>query len=264
MDPNIGSIGTFTISWHGLFTALGVLIGFIIMLYTARKIGISGDAAAPAVLCGVIGGIIFARVFHVIDEWSYYSQNLVQMVKITDGGLAVFGAMLGGAVVGIIYGKITGRDMEFMARLGDVTAPGLLAGMIIGRIGCAINGDAYGTATSLPWGFTYTHANHSETTLVTPYVGHPYPVYDLLWNLMVIGVYLYLWKKRRPSGVLYLTFLSLYSLGRLIISFVRVNKEVVFGLQQAQVIAVVVMIICIPTIIYLMKTKPKTRADMLG
>lgn len=257
MNPNIADIGPFTLNWHGIMTALAVVVGFLLTLYLARKSGITANEAAPIVLSGIVGGIVFARVFHVIDDWSYYSHHIGQAFRIMDGGLAIYGAVLGGAVVAIIYAKIRGYDMKFMGRIADVTSPGMILGMAIGRIGCTINGDAYGTATGLPWGFVYTHLNHSATTRVGGYIGHPYPVYDIIWCLLIFATLMILRRRVKTPAVCYLVFLSMYSVGRLVLSFVRVNDPALFGLQQAQVIGILVLMVCVPAIIYLVKKARK-------
>ena len=258
MDPNLVTIGSFTLTWHGLMSALAVAVGFLVIIRLAKGAGITASSATPIILWGIFGGIIFARLFHVLDEFALYSRNPADIFKIWEGGLAIYGAILGGAVTGVLYAKLRGSSMEFLGRLGDAAAPGLILGMAIGRVGCTINGDARGTPTGLPWGVAYTHPNHYLTTQTGGYVGHPAPVYEIIWDLLVLAV---LWRLRgrlKPDGVLFLLYLCLYSVGRFFISYVRVNKEVLFGLQQAQVIALLVLIICVPSIIYLTRKRAES------
>ena len=254
MDPNLVTIGSFTLTWHGLMEALAVVVGFVMIIRLAKGAGIPASSASPAILCGIIGGIIFARLFHVLDYFADYSRNPAAIFRIWEGGIAIYGAILGGSMTGALYAKLRGFSMELIGRFGDAAAPGLILGMAIGRVGCTINGDAYGTPTTWPWGVSYTHPNRATPTSIW-YVGHPAPVYEIIWDLLVFAV---LWRLRgrlKPDGVLFLLYLCLYSLGRFFISYVRVNKEVLFGLQQAQVIALLVLIVCVPSIIYLTRKR---------
>ena len=257
MDPRITELfGRFPLEWHGVMVVLGLLSGLVLTAYLAKKSGTKIDDLVGPIFAAIIGGIIFSRVFHVVDQWETYSQNVSSIFNIWQGS-SIVGVVVGAAIGGAIYAKIVGWSWTRLAKIADLAAPGSILGMAIGRIGCTINGDAYGAATGLPWGLTYTHINARSTTAPAPYVGHPTPVYEFIWDMLVLAVLLIFRKKLQPSGVSYLLYLSMYSLGRFMITFLRVNDPYLGALKQAQVITLLIMIICIPILIYLAKNREK-------
>jgi phosphatidylglycerol:prolipoprotein diacylglycerol transferase len=195
---------------------------------------------------------------NVVDQWELYSQNPRRILDIWHGH-SIIGAVVGGAIGGAIYAKIAGWSWTRLGKLADIAAPGSILAMAIGRVGCLINGDAYGTPTGLSWGLTYTHPNHNATTAPFPYVGHPTPAYEIIWDMLLFAFLMVFRKRLKPAGVTYLIYLSVYSLGRFLITFVRVNDPYLWGLKQAQVITLFIMIICVPLIIYLTRNREKYR-----
>ena len=181
------------------------------------------------------------------------------MIRVWEGGVSVFGAILGGTLAGVACAKLRGISVGGLA---DIVAPGLILAQAVGRVGCTINGDAYGTATSLPWGVSYTHIDAPDTTEPAPYVGHPVPVYEIIWDLMIFAL---IWKLRgkiKPEGSLFLIYLSLYSFGRFFLSFLRGGEESVLGpLHQAHIIAIVVFVVCVSLLIYQMR-RPGPLAEL--
>jgi phosphatidylglycerol:prolipoprotein diacylglycerol transferase len=194
----------------------------------------------------VISGVVGARLFHIIDHWEYYMNNPSQLLGFQ--GLAIWGALVGGGLALIIYARI--RKLP-LGRLVDAMAPGLLVAQIIGRIGCIVNGDAYGGITNLPWAFIYTHPSASIPGNLFGMPTHPYPVYEMIWNAIALVVIWRLGRHFKKDGMVFLSYLSLYSLGRFILTFVRQENTVFWQLQQAQVIAIATLIISVAVIIYL-------------
>ncbi len=130
--------------------------------------------------------------------------------------------------------------------------PGLLVAQIIGRFACIIDGDAVGSATTLPWGFTYINPNAMVPAGLLGVPVHPYPVYDQLWNLMGLAIALKLRRHFKTDGLLFFTYLSIYAVGRFMLSFVRLEKIWFWGLQEAQVIAILIALVSIVAMVYLM------------
>jgi phosphatidylglycerol:prolipoprotein diacylglycerol transferase len=251
MDPNIFTAGSFTMSWHGLFTGLAVLAAVILSARLSKEKAIAIEDVYSIALWGVIGGIIGARLFHVIDKWStIYQYNPKQMLYFWEGGLSLYGALVGGFVFGITYAAI--RKLP-LGKVSDLAAPGMVLAQAIGRIGCLINGDAYGTPTSLPWGVLYTHPDAEATA--GPWVngqlvaGHPVPAYEIIWDLLILALLLRLRKRLKNNWMLFLIYASLYSVGRFGFSFVRGDEEAVLGpLHQAQVISLIIIVVAVPLI----------------
>ena len=239
INPVAFTIGPIEVRWYGIFIALAIAV---VALWIVREIkkgaNISYDTVFTAALVGIPSGVVFARVLHVIDGWEYYSQNLGQIIG--GGGLTAYGGVLGTALGVWVYSRFSKFQFGYFA---DVAAPGIILSQAVGRIGCTINGCCYGVETSLPWGIVY-----GEDSLC-PLAGvsvHPTTVYEIIWNLLVFAVLLKLRGRFKPDGSLFLIYLSLYSVFRLGTDFLRVGTPFIFGLHQAQVIAIVVLAIAIP------------------
>ena len=234
VDPTLIQAGPVIITWHGFFTAVGVLAGITLAVKYGAMLGYSEDDVMSVALWGVIGGIIGARLMHVIDQWGYYSQDPLSILKVNEGGLAIFGSVIGGPLAGAIYAWRRGFSVP---KLLDVGAVGLPMGMAIGRVGDIINGEHHGTVANLPWAVTYTHPN----TLGQPDVPvHLAVGYELLMDLLIFGLLVALFGRMpRPSMIFWL-FGALYSFGRFFVQFYRMDTPFLAGLSQAQIMSFLV------------------------
>jgi len=251
IDPLIFRSGIFELRWYGMAIALAVIAAVFITAYQSKRKGIETKEIYTLTLWVLLAGIVGARLFHVIDKIDYYAANPLQILQFQQGGLAIWGALAGGTVAAIVYARI--RHLP-LAPLGDSVAPALLTAHIIGRFGCITNGDAYGGVTTLPWGFIYTHPDALIPPNLFGLPTHPYPVYEIIWNAVVLLVILRLGRRFNKDGLVFLSYLSLYSLGRFVLSFVRQESIVLGGLQQAQVLALIVLIVSAAIIFYQTKT----------
>ena len=244
IDPIAITIGPISIAWYGIFIALGILVLVLWMLWQVKKgANLSRDTVITAALVGIPSGIIFAKVLHVVDLWEYYIQNPGQIIS--GSGLTAWGAVLGAALGIWVYSRFS-RKFQF-GYFADVIAPGIILAQAIGRVGCTINGCCYGLPTSLLWGVVYTHPNSLAPLGVAI---HPTQPYELIYNLIVFGILFALRGRFKPDGSLFLIYLSLYSLWRVGIDFIREGTPFLFGLHQAQVIAIIVLAIAIPILAY--------------
>ncbi|MBL7124483.1 MAG: prolipoprotein diacylglyceryl transferase [Dehalococcoidales bacterium] len=252
VDPVIFRIGFLELRWYGLIIILAVLAAVLITAHRLKKKGIPTKDISSVAPWMLIGAIVGARLFHVADHWAHYMSYPAQVFYLQQGGLAIWGGLIGAAIGTIICARIKHIPL---GRLGDALAPGLLVAFIIGRIACIINGDAYGGVTSLPWGFIYIHPGASIPPHLFGIPTHPYPLYEIIWNavtLLVIGKLGYRFEK---DGMLFLSYVSLYSLGRLVLTFVRQENITLWGLQQAQVISMFALVSSVIAIIYLARKR---------
>lgn len=237
-------------SWHGLCAVLGVSFAVYLVARWAPAKGISSDAVYSTAIWAILGGILGARVVHVLDQWEFYSSNPVQIVSLWRGGVGVWGGILGGFIGGLLYARWANLPWR---QLADLTAPAMLLGQAIGRVGDIINGEHFAEPTSLPWGFVYTHpstqALYQNSGLNSATPTHPAVLYELLWDLLVFGfLWWFLRKHLEPHGMLFTAYLALYAGGRFFISFFRLDRNWVGDLNEAQIISLVVLLICVPII----------------
>ncbi len=244
-DPNI-HLGPLAIAWHGIFTAVGILFGVWLPLRLVRGRFSEEDATSVATW-GVVGGVIGARLVHVIDQWQYYLANPLQIFLIWTGGIAIWGGAIGGVLAGLVVGIRRGLPIGFGA---DAAAPGIAFGFAIGRIGDIINGEHWAIPCEPPLGLCVGFTN--PATLGQPGPVHLVVAYDLVWNLVSVVGALALRGRRLPDGVIFWLAAAWYSVGRLLLGFLRINDPTyVFSLREDQIIGIFVLAAAIPMIVRL-------------
>jgi phosphatidylglycerol:prolipoprotein diacylglycerol transferase len=240
-DPNI-HLGPITLAWHGIFTAVGIFFGVWLPVRLLRGRA-SEEVAYSIATWGVVGGIIGARIFAVVDRWDFYSMHPEQILAIWTGGIAIWGAAFGG----VLGGFIVAVRRHFPIGAGaDAAAPGIALGFAIGRIGDIINGEHHAIACGgLPWCVGYSFPAELGG-LGQPGPVHPAVAYDLLANLAIVGVTLLLRRSlvgRVPEGRIFWIWAILYGANRFFEGFLRIDDPTpLFGLRQDQLIGSAVVI----------------------
>lgn len=259
MDPTILRLGHFMLNWYSIIVMLAILAAIAIAIYEGKRKGISSETILSMSPWVVLGGIIGARLFHVVDKWGYYISNPLQIFALWQGGLAIWGALAGGGVAAIIFARLKNIPVS---RLFDTLVPALLVAQIIGRFACIIDGDAVGVATTLPWGFTYINPAAMVPPGLLGVPVHPYPVYDQLWNLLGLAIALKLRRHLKTDGLLFLIYLSIYAVGRFVFTFVRQEKIWFWGLQEAQIIAILTFVVSLAAIVYFNRVR-RAQAELI-
>jgi len=246
IEPVAFRIGHFPVHWFSLLVASAITVAVIITVRVARKKGIAAEDIYRGIPWAVLGGLVGARLLHVVDHWEHFLANPAQILG--GMGLAVYGALIGGALASIMYARV--RRIP-VGRAADSVAPGLLVGLMIGRVGCIINGDVWGSVTDLPWAFVYTHPDAMLPRALLGEPTHPYPLYEIIWNAAVLLVMWQLGPRLKRDWMVFLGYAALYSLGRFILMFARDQRVWFWGLQQTQIVALLVLVIALATVIYL-------------
>jgi phosphatidylglycerol:prolipoprotein diacylglycerol transferase len=227
-------VGTLRISWHSLFSLVGSIVAIVIATRLARRL-VPDERVYPYALWVLLGGLITARIGHVVDNWSQYAGDPLRTLAFWGGGIAVTAAPIGSTIAGILAARRLRLPAGFML---DCAAIGIVVGLAVGRIGDVINGEHHAVACSgLPWCIRYT----SPDTLGQLEYVHPVVVYDGIFDLLLAGA-VYLWWRRAwarpPQGRAYLFVLGVYGVGRFASSFLRLDPVLLGGLQEAQILGV--------------------------
>ncbi|MCC6176840.1 MAG: prolipoprotein diacylglyceryl transferase [Chloroflexi bacterium] len=235
-DPDIARLGPFILGWHGIFSMLALLFAVWFGLWRMERLGLPVDTVISGLSWVIVGAVVGARLFHVMDHLPYYLANPLEIPAVWQGGIAVYGGFIGGVVVGVIAAwKLAVPIWPAL----DAAALAMLLGQAIGRIGCFINGDAWGAPTGGNWGVVYWN----EHALVPPELlgvpTQPYPLYEIAAVMLVFGLLWFARDRLRRPGTLFLLATIGYAVIRFGLTYFRQETVIVFGLQEAQVIALV-------------------------
>ena len=248
IDPVAFSVGHFDLRWYSVFVVLAFVAGTMVAVKRCKKIGMTADQVYNLVMVVALSGIVGARLFHVLDRLGYYMENPGQILGF--GGLAICGGLIGGGVATLVYTRVTKIPLRPLA---DAVVPAVLVGQIIGRFACIINGDAYGGATTLPWGFVYVNPASMIPDYLRGIPTHPYVVYEQIWNALTLAIVLVLSRRVKAPGALFLMYVSAYAVGRLLLTSVRQEMVWFWGLQEAQVVSLAMLAVSVPLLVRSLK-----------
>ena len=256
------SIGDFSIAYYGIIISLGMLCGYLMAVFQAKRTGQDKEMYLDLALWDIVFAVIGARLYYVIFSWDYYSQNPGEILNIRGGGLAIYGGVIAGVITTFVFSKI--RQVPFL-RLADTACIGLLTGQIMGRWGNFFNREAFGGYTDglFAMQIRMSDVNTSYITdelynNVVSYNGidyiqvHPAFLYESVWNICVLAVILVFTKHRKYDGQLFLIYLLGYSAGRVWIEGLRTDQLVLFGtgIAVSQLLSGVLAVIAATVLIY--------------
>jgi phosphatidylglycerol:prolipoprotein diacylglycerol transferase len=233
INPVLLGFGHFAIRWYGIIVAGSMALGAWVASREARRKGMSTEVFYDALVWCIAGGLIGARLFHVIDHWPHeYAADPIRALYIWEGGLAIWGGVIGGLVALILFARRRGLSL---GRLADIAVPGLVLAQATGRLACIITGDAMGPPTDGPFGIAYRNPGAMVPQLGVFYT--PMPVYELIANLAIFAVIWGLRRRPAPDGRLFLIYLVLYSIMRFLLAYASSYQVIAFGLTQSQIVA---------------------------
>ncbi len=250
ISPIAFSIGPLTIHWYGIFIALAFLAGLSIASYEAKRNNLNPEIIIDMILWMFPFIIIGLRLYFVIFNWDYYSQNPGQIFAIRGGGLAVHGALFAAVLVGIIFAKK--RNVSFWL-LADCAAPGIILGQAIGRWGNFINQEAYGGIVNRSFlESIFLPEWIIEQMYINGNYHHPTFLYESIWNLLIFIFLFFFWKKQGflKRGDIFLSYFALYSIGRFFIEGLRTDSLMLGGIRVAQLVSIILIIVSINIAVY--------------
>lgn len=214
INPVAFQIGDYKIYWYGIIIALGMVLAMLYAFKTADRFEINKDKLFNCVIVGLIFGVIGARLYYVIFEWDRYAGNLLKIIQIHDGGLAIYGGIIGALVSGCIVAKL---QKQSILNILDLVGLGFLIGQGIGRWGNFMNQEAFGTPTDLPWRMV------SENT---GGVGvHPCFLYESIWCLLGFVILHFVSKKfYKYHGQIFFMYMVWYGFERMIVEGLRTDS----------------------------------------
>lgn len=230
INPPIGfTLGPLSVHFYGVIIAVGLILAVVYALRRKEQFGLTEDDLLDGVLAIVPFAVICARAYYCIFAWEEFKDDPLSVLYIWNGGLAIYGGVIG-AIVGIILLAKVKKKNVFA--IFDLTSLGFLIGQSIGRWGNFMNREAYGGETTLPWRMGLQL--RGETVYV-----HPTFLYESLWNLAGFLLLHFLSKKRKYNGQIALGYVAWYGLGRAVIEGLRTDSLMLGSLRISQLLAAV-------------------------
>lgn len=229
IDPIVFRIGSLPVHWYGLILGVGALVGLFLAIREGKRFGIPQEFFMDMLLLGVPSAIIGARIYYVAFKWEDYKNNFVDVFKIWNGGIAIYGALIGAIICAFFYFRHKGYSFW---RIVDICAPGLLAGQMIGRWGNFVNQEAYGGPVAESFLRNKLHLPDFivNQMLIGGEYHHPTFLYESLWSLL--GIILLMVLRRQKfvrAGEIFLSYFIWYSIGRFFIEAVRTDSLAFHG-----------------------------------
>ena len=256
------SIGGFSIYWYGVCIAFGICLALVFAFRHSIEFGVDPDSMVDVILIGIVLGIVSARAYYVAMAPFKY-ESIWEMIAIRDGGLAIYGGIIGGVLTAIVYSHVKKKNFWVMA---DTMAPSLILGQMLGRWGNFFNKEAFGGFTDNLFAMRYqlSQVRASDVTpdilqnLVTvngvDYIQvHPTFLYESFWSLCVFIILLILQRKKKFNGQVCATYFFGYALGRVWIEGLRTDQLCIGNVPVSQALSAVLIIASVVLYVYCKK-----------
>jgi len=242
------SIGSMDIKWYGILIAIGFLLAVLYALKRSREFSLNADTMLDVIIGGTIGAVVFARIYYVIFSWNGEEWDFLSIFNIRKGGIAIYGAIIGGFLVAAFVCKW--RKVNYRAMF-DISALGFLIGQCIGRWGNFFNQEAFGRPTKFFLGmWSETIEKTSGGWIKSTDFAHPTFLYESLWCLAGFILLHFISKKfRKFDGQIFLMYGIWYGFGRFFIEELRMDSLMFFSFRVSQLVSLAVVITCLVLLI---------------
>ena len=249
MDPVAIALGPLQVHWYGVIIGLAIILALYIAVRETEKRGLDKDIFMDLMLWAIPIAILSARLYYVIFEWNYYSQNPGEIIAIWNGGLAIHGALIGGVITAIVFTKK--KQVSFW-QLVDIAAPSIILGQAIGRWGNFINQEAHGGEVTRAF---LENLQLPEFIINQMYINgayyHPTFLYESIWNFVGFILLILLRKVNLRRGEMFLSYVIWYSVGRFFIEGMRTDSLMLTeSLRMAQTISAFLIIAAVVVLLY--------------
>ena len=246
-EPILVSLGPVNIYYYGFFILLGSIVAISIALKLASFYNIKKDTIIDLAFWLIVGGIIGARIYHVLLELPYYLENPLSTFKIWQGGLAIHGGIIAGGIIIYLFSK---KNKINFWLITSFLVPGLALAQAMGRWGNYFNGELFGLPTDKPWGIPISVANRPAEYINFEYF-HPTFLYESLGNLSIffvlIAIHILVIKNKKQNKIIFyqlisIGYLILYSILRFSLEFVRIDRTPeLLGLRFPQIASILIV-----------------------
>lgn len=249
------SVGSLTIQYYGLILAIAATAGYFLAQHRRKTFALTVAQADKIILVLVLSGFVGARLYHVFSEFSFYTANPLQIFSIWNGGLSIYGAMIGGVIGIILYLKFWREQNSSVTvwSLLDWLVPSLALGQVIGRFGNFVNYEIYGTPTTLPWKM-FVPEQFRRVPFEFQSFFHPLFLYESAASVVILVLLL---KLKVKSGTLFLTWLLMYNVVRFFLEQIRVGSVMYAGIRVNAIVSLALSILAI--VIYFKYVKPSSQ-----
>ncbi len=224
MNPTAFTVFGIDIQWYAIIITSAMMLGIYLTIKSGEKQGFVGDHLLDLALVALPLAIVCARAYYVIFNFDLYTDNLIDVFNIRQGGMAIHGGLLGGFLGGYLVARY--RKMNTL-KVMDIISPYLILGQAIGRWGNYINQEAHGGPTNLPWGI-----------MVEGVRVHPTFLYESIWNALIFILLISISKNKKFEGQIAGLYLILYSIGRFFIEGLRTDSLMFGPFRAAQLISI--------------------------
>lgn len=246
MNPVAFNILGLEIRWYGLLIAAGMVFGILLSIKTCKWRNIEFEPLLDVVIVCLPFGIIGARLYYVLFRFDHYKDNLIQVFNFRGGGLAVHGGVIFAMVAGYVYTRYKKYDFVGMA---DVAAPSIILAQAVGRWGNFFNSEVYGMEVTKSFISRFPEFIQRGMFINGNYY-NPTFLYESMWNILVCLLLLILLKKSERRGIVIMTYVGVYSLGRYFIENLRTDNLMIGSIRIAQLVSIVGIAAWIGYLIY--------------